>query len=63
MRYLRHQKVQDRRLAMVILMVCAHCDREVPPMDPEKPRSGHRVCGGCRQVICASEPDCDPQEV
>ena len=28
-------------------------------MDRQDPRSGHRVCGGCRQVICASEQDCD----
>ena len=47
---------------MVMFIICAHCDREVPPMDRQDPRSGHRVCGGCRQVICASESDCDLQE-
>ena len=47
---------------MVMFIICAHCDREVPPMDRQDPRTGHRVCGGCRQVIGASEPDCDLQE-
>jgi hypothetical protein len=47
---------------MVMLMICAHCDQDVPPMDPADSRSGHRVCGGCRQIICASEPDCEEQE-
>ena len=47
---------------MVTRIVCSHCDEEVPPMDPADSRSGHRVCGGCRQIICASEPDCEEQE-
>lgn len=44
---------------MVIVLVCAHCDREVPPGDYRDGNwASHRVCGGCRQVVCLHHDDC-----
>ena len=48
---------------MVMFIICAHCDEEVPQRDTVVLGPGHRVRGGCRQVVCADEPDCKMEEV
>ena len=44
-------------------LVCSHdwCGQVVPPYTPPWERmAGHRVCGGCRLIICYHHPDCEP---
>ena len=49
-----------------MLPMCVHCDREVPPaVYPTQDcgaRPQHRVCGGCRGIVCVRCPDCGPEE-
>ncbi len=46
-------------------MICAHLGRNghwhvvVAGMHEGLPL--HRVCGGCRLIICSNHPDCEPE--
>ncbi len=42
--------------------ICSHCDREVPEGDyRHNTWARHRVCGGCRQIVCLTCPDCQEE--
>ena len=41
--------------------ICSHCDRQVPEPNWSPHRPGHRVCGGCRDIICVTCPDCQEE--
>ena len=40
---------------------CAHCEREVPPPFGALVHPGHRICGGCRNIVCDPHPDCEEE--
>ena len=65
MRRLRVRAVPPRRTQeeLAMALVCAHCHGDVPEVQHWDRHivqyPGHRVCAGCRRVICAYHEDCE----